>query len=91
MTWDSFIWFGMAAAVLSAVAAVVSLCANDRMAGSSSRYRSMRVAAISFASLALAVLASFIILFWINIEINSLSIFGFFCLCWQSIVNITTT
>ena len=68
MTWDSFIWFGIAAAVLSAAAAVVSLCANDRRSCSVSRYRKMRFTAISFAFLSLSVLASFIILFWINIE-----------------------
>lgn len=66
-TWDVFIWFGISAVVLSAVSAVVSMCANDRWTASSTLYRSRRRTAVIFSTAALAVLASFIIGLWVSL------------------------
>lgn len=66
--WDFFIWFGIAAVVLSATGAVVSMCANDHWSESSVRYRRRRTAAVAFASSALVVMAVFIVLLWISLE-----------------------
>ncbi len=66
-TWDSFIWFGISAVALSVVAAVVSMCANDRWTVSSARYRRMRTTALVFGFSAFAVLASFIAGLWISL------------------------
>lgn len=68
ITWDSFIWFGITAILFSAVAAVVSVCANDHWSASSSRYRRLRTAAVSSASASLASMAAFIILMWIGLD-----------------------
>ena len=62
--WDVFIWFGIAAVLLSAAGAVVSMCANDHWSQSSIRYRNRRTLAIICASSSLTVLASFIVLLW---------------------------
>ena len=59
--WDFFIWFGIAAVVLSATGAVVSMCAKDHWSESSVRYRRRRTAAVAFASSALVVMAVFIV------------------------------
>ena len=59
MTWDLFIWFGIAAAVFSSAGAVAALCANDHWSASSIRYRQRRGWAISMSVLALLVLAAF--------------------------------
>ena len=68
ITWDSFIWFGITSAVLSAAGAVVALCANDHWSVSSLRYRRRRGLAIIFSSAAVAVLAAFIIGLWISLD-----------------------
>ena len=62
--WDLFIWFGIAAALLSAAGAAVSMCANDHWSQSSLRYRRRRTVAIAFSTSSLIVLAAFIILLW---------------------------
>ena len=68
MTWNSFIWFGMASVACSAVAAVISACANDHWSVSSLRYRKLRIWSIALASVAIAVLAAFITGLWISLE-----------------------
>ena len=68
ITWDMFIWFGMTSVLLSAVAAVVSLCANDHWSQSSLKYKLRRRTALFCASVSVAVMASFIIGFWICLE-----------------------
>lgn len=68
ITWDSFIWFGITSAVLSAAGAVIALCANDHWSVSSLRYRRRRGLAIIFSSAAVAVLAAFIIGLWISLD-----------------------
>ena len=67
MGWDMFIWFGVSAVFLSAVGAVVSMCANDHWSESSIRYLRRRGLAISFAASALLVLGSFIALLWLEL------------------------
>ena len=67
MGWDMFIWFGASAVFLSAVGAVVSMCANDHWSESSIRYLRRRGLAISFAASALLVLGSFIALLWLEL------------------------
>ncbi len=67
MGWDMFIWFGASAVSLSAVGAVVSMCANDHWSESSIRYLRRRGLAISFAASALLVLGSFIALLWLEL------------------------
>ena len=67
MTWDLFIWFGIAAAVFSSAGAVAALCANDHWSASSIRYRQRRGWAISMSVLALLVLAAFIVMLWIGL------------------------
>jgi len=66
--WDIFIWFGIAAVLLSAAGAVVSMSANDHWTQSSFRYRRLRSTAISFASASLLVLAAFIALLWSELD-----------------------
>ena len=65
--WDVFIWFGSAAVLLSAVGAVVSVCANDHWSQSSIRYRKRRTISIALASAALLVLAAFIAFLWVSL------------------------
>ena len=67
MSWDNFIWFGIAAVVLSAAGAVVSMCADDHWSQSSLRYMRRRKAAISLALASVAALAAFIIGLWISL------------------------
>ena len=67
MGWDMFIWIGASAVFLSAVGAVVSMCANDHWSESSIRYLRRRGLAISFAASALLVLGSFIALLWLEL------------------------
>ena len=67
MAWDIFIWFGVSAASLSAVGAVVSLCANDHWSVSSIKYRQRRGWAIAMSVASVLVLASFITLLWISL------------------------
>jgi ABC-type transport system involved in cytochrome c biogenesis permease subunit len=67
MAWDVFIWFGISAASLSAVGAVVSLCANDHWSVSSIKYRQRRGWAIAMSVASVLVLASFITLLWISL------------------------
>jgi ABC-type transport system involved in cytochrome c biogenesis permease subunit len=67
MGWNIFIWFGIAAVLLSAAGAVVSMCANDHWSQSSLRYRRRRGLAITFASSSLLVLAVFIALLWLEL------------------------
>ena len=67
MGWNIFIWFGIAAVLLSAAGAVVSMCANDHRSQSSLRYRRRRGLAITFASSSLLVLAVFIALLWLEL------------------------
>lgn len=67
VTWDFFIWFGISAVILSAVGAVVSLCANDHWSQSSLLYRRRRTTAVLFASFALAVLGAFIAGLWLSL------------------------
>ena len=67
MGWDMFIWFGASAVFLSAVGAVVSMCANDHWSESSIRYLRRRGLAISFAASAVLVLGSFIALLWLEL------------------------
>lgn len=68
MTWNIFIWFGIAAVLLSSVGAVVSLCANDHWSESSLKYRQRRKASIILTSLALVVMSAFIAGLWISLE-----------------------
>jgi ABC-type transport system involved in cytochrome c biogenesis permease subunit len=68
ITWDAFIYFGIAAAVSSAAGAVVSLCADDHWSVSSYRYRNRRRVAILFGILSVLILASFITLFWCGLK-----------------------
>ncbi len=67
MTWDIFIWFGISAVLLSSVAAVASLMANDHWSQSSIRYRRRRGTSIAFASASVAVMAAFITGLWISL------------------------
>ena len=67
MGWDMFIWFGVSAVFLSAVGAVVSMCANNHWSESSICYRRRRALAITFAASALLVLGSFIALLWFEL------------------------
>ena len=67
MGWNSFIFYGIAAVLLSLAGAVASLCANDRWSLSSVRYRTRRGLAIVFASSSLLVLAAFIVLLWVQL------------------------
>lgn len=67
VTWDSFIWFGISAVILSAAGAAVSLFAFDHWSLSSLRYRRLRSTAIFFSSAAFLVLATYVILFWITL------------------------
>ena len=67
ISWDNFIWFGIAAVVLSAAGAVVSMCADDHWSQSSLRYMRRRKAAISLAFASVAALAAFIIGLWISL------------------------
>lgn len=67
VTWDSFIWFGISAVILSAAGAVVSLSANDHWSLSSLRYRRLRSAAVLLSSAALFVMTAYVVLFWISI------------------------
>ena len=67
ISWDNFIWFGIAAVVLSAAGAVVSMCADDHWSQSSLRYMRRRKAAISLALASVAALAAFIIGLWISL------------------------
>ena len=67
MGWDMFIWFGASAVFLSAVGAVVSMCANDHWSESSICYRRRRSLSITFAASALLVLGSFIALLWLEL------------------------
>lgn len=68
MTWDIFIWFGIAAVSFSAVAAVVSLCADDHWSQPSVRYRRMRNVAVFFGVAAIMVLAAFVVGLWISLD-----------------------
>ena len=67
ISWDNFIWFGIAAVVFSAAGAVVSMCADDHWSQSSLRYMRRRKAAISLALASVAALAAFIIGLWISL------------------------
>ncbi len=67
ITWDIFIWFGVAAVLLSAAGAVSSMLANDHWSQSSLRYRHRRNVAILCGASALFVLASFIAGLWISL------------------------
>ena len=67
ITWDIFIWFGVAAVLLSAAGAVSSMLANDHWSQSSLRYRHRRNVAILCGASALVVLASFIAGLWISL------------------------
>lgn len=67
ISWVNFIWFGIAAVVLSAAGAVVSMCADDHWSQSSLRYMRRRKAAISLALASVAALAAFIIGLWISL------------------------
>ncbi len=68
VTWDIFIWFGIAAVLLSAASAAVSMMANDHWSQSSIRYRRRRNSSIAFASAAIAVLAAYIVGLWISLD-----------------------
>ena len=65
--WDSFIWFGISAVLLSAAGAVVSICAGEHRSGSLQQYRMRRGLAVGFASSSLLVLAAFIVLLWVSL------------------------
>ncbi len=66
--WNSFIWFGISAVILSLIGAVLSVCTNEHLAGSSQANRRRRALAVFFASSALVVMATFIVLLWIDLE-----------------------
>ena len=68
ISWDIFIWFGIASIIFSAVGAVISMCANDHWSVSSHRYRRLRTLAITFSSAAVVILAGFIVGLWLNLE-----------------------
>ena len=65
--WDSFIWFGIAAVLLSVAGAVVSICADEHRIGALLQYRRRRGLAIGFASSSLLVLATFIAFLWTSL------------------------
>ena len=65
--WDSFIWFGIAAVLLSVAGAVVSICADEHRIGALLQYRRRRGLAIGFASSSLLVLATFIVFLWTSL------------------------
>lgn len=67
VTWDIFIWFGIAAVVFSAASAVISLVANDHWTASSALYRRRRTAAVLSSSASILILASFIAGLWISL------------------------
>jgi len=76
MMWDFFIWFGIAAVLLSACGAVAALGANDHWSVSSVRYRQRRSWAIASTSLAVSVMVAFIVLLWISLERPPLKTMG---------------
>ena len=67
MAWNSFIWFGIAAVMLSAGGALSALCANDHWSVSSVRYRQRRGWAISLTSLAIFVMSAFVVFLWTSL------------------------
>ena len=68
ISWDIFIWFGIASIIFSAIGAVIAMCANDHWSVSSLRYRRMRTLAITFSSAAVIILAGFIVGLWVTLE-----------------------
>ena len=67
MAWNSFIWFGTAAVLLSAGGALSALCANDHWSVSSIRYRQRRGWAIALTSLAIFIMSAFVVVLWTNL------------------------
>mgnify|MGYP000673668134 CR=1 FL=1 len=76
MMWDIFIWFGIAAVLLSACGAVAALGANDHWSVSSLKYRRRRSWAIASTSMAVSVMVAFIVLLWISLERPPLKTMG---------------
>ena len=76
MVWDIFIWFGITAVLFSTGGAVSALCANDHWSVSSVRYRQRRGWAIALTSLAILVVAAFIIFLWVGLERPPLKTMG---------------
>lgn len=66
--WNCFVWFGISAVILSLAGALVSIFAREQMNVPSQTYRLCRALAVVFASSALAVLATFIVLLWVDLE-----------------------
>lgn len=76
MGWNVFIWFAIAAMLLSASAAVSALCANDHWSVSSVKYQTKRKWAVFLSSLSILVFSSFIVLLWIRLERPPLKTMG---------------
>lgn len=68
VTWNIFIWFAVPAVVMSAISAVVSLCADDHWSLSSIRYRRLRGIAIMASAISMIILGLFISGLWISLN-----------------------
>ena len=76
MLWDTFIWFGISAALLSAGGAVSALCANDHWSVSSVRYRQRRGWAVALTFLSILVMMAFIVYLWVSLRRPPLKTMG---------------
>ena len=76
MVWDTFIWFGISSALLSAGGAVSALCANDHWSVSSVRYRQRRGWAVAMTSMSILVMAAFIVYLWVSLRRPPLKTMG---------------
>ena len=76
MVWDTFIWFGITAALLSAGGAVSALCANDHWSVSSVRYRQRRGWAVTMTYMSILVMAAFIVFLWVSLKRPPLKTMG---------------
>lgn len=88
ITWNSFIWFGLTAVLLSAVGAAASWLVNDGKAERRVRNRNCHSLAVIMAAASLIVLSVFITGLWISLERPPLRTMGetrlwysFFALC----------
>lgn len=67
ISWNVFIWFAVPSMVMAAIAAIMSLCANDHWTVSSVRYRRFRGIAISLSVASVLALAAFITGLWVSL------------------------
>ncbi len=68
MTWNIFIWFGIAAILFASGGAVSSMCANDHWSESSLKYRKRRRIAIWMTAVSLLLMTVFIAGLWISLK-----------------------